>query len=212
MDSSAAALKVKHFELAFVWTDQVFAQCERELLAPSDGSPYPTQDHSRSYKAEKGRSTVCRWYFCLVISYNLPFRDDTLPLLSAPAPPSKLPGLIKVKFLPWSKEAHLHPGGKQPVMVPSKGLLIQSGCSSVRPYHHRHGHLWEPHHRASWSCWLRLVETESQKEACITTFHCGPHLIRSDSQRTGRGLNNTSHVMTAALGMAQIQIHTGNAT
>lgn len=127
-----------------------------------------------------------------------------------PAPPSILPGLIKVKSLPSSKEAHLHPAGKQPVTARSKGLLIQSGGSSVRPYHHRHGHLWEPHHRASPSCWLRLVGTESQKEVCITTSRRGSRLIGRDSQRTGKGLNNSSRATTAALGTAHK--HTGNAT
>lgn len=75
--------------------------------------------------------------------------------------------------------------GKQPVRPCSKSLLIQSDCSTVRPYRHRHRPLQEPHQRASQSCWLWLVETESQREVRITRLQHGSKLARSDSQRAG---------------------------
>lgn len=149
----------------------------------------PQRDTYR--ERERGRETirssiVCQWYTFTSSTHNLAFRDNTLPLLSPSVPPSILPGPIKVKFLPSSQGAHLHPAGKHPVRACSKGLLIQSDCSSARPYRHGHRHLWEPHHRASWGCWLWLVETESQREVCITTLQRGLDLARSDSPRTAK--------------------------
>lgn len=94
------------------------------------------------------------WQCCCQSTFTFPFPQFSFqglhsPLLSLSVPPSLLPGPIKVKFLPSSQGAHLHPAGKQPVRACSKDLLIQSHCSSVRPYRHGHRHLWEPHLRAS---------------------------------------------------------------
>lgn len=118
--------------------------------------------------------------------HNSAFRWWTL------TPPSSLRATVhtarpnKGQVPAFLLRAHLHPPGKQPVRACSKSPLIQSDCPTVRPYRHRHQHLQKQHHRASRSCWLRLVETESQGEVGITRLQHGSKLVGSDSWRAGK--------------------------